>query len=336
MATLEAIEMKIKRLHKQAEAIKAKQASAILDRIVELMQKSRVTIADIEVYIGKNKRGTMRSAAIATHATAAAKYVDPKTGATWSGHGRAPAWIANVRDRSRFLVDADASSASKDTASKGKKRGSYIRGPQPAKYRDPKTGATWSGRGPAPAWLGGAKDRTKFLIAGAADTALARGAGTVSKAKRAAKKASAGIGTVAHKGQPKGPQPAKYLDPKTGATWSGRGPAPAWLASAKDRSKFLIDATRAVAVNASSASKAKPAAKTVVAKKRAANKGASAKAAATERAAPKKVASKSAASIARKTGAKKVPATKANVAKGLVERAEVGAAPTPVTTEPTA
>jgi DNA-binding protein H-NS len=32
----------------------------------------------------------------------------------------------------------------------------------PAKYRDPKTGATWSGRGRAPAWLG--KRREKFLI----------------------------------------------------------------------------------------------------------------------------------------------------------------------------
>jgi H-NS histone family len=144
------------------------------------------------------------------------------------------------------------------------------------------------------------------------------------------------VSAVAHKGQPKGPQPAKYLDPKTGATWSGRGPAPAWLASAKDRSKFLIDATSAVAVNASSASKAKPAAKTVVAKKRAARKAVSAKAAATKRAAPKKVAGKSAAPTARKTGAKKVPATKANVAKEVVERAEVVAAPEGVTAQATA
>jgi len=37
------------------------------------------------------------------------------------------------------------------------------RGPVEAKYRDPKTGATWSGRGRAPAWLG--KNRDKFLIA---------------------------------------------------------------------------------------------------------------------------------------------------------------------------
>lgn len=34
----------------------------------------------------------------------------------------------------------------------------------PAKYRNPKTGETWSGRGRAPGWLAG-KNRDKFLIA---------------------------------------------------------------------------------------------------------------------------------------------------------------------------
>jgi DNA-binding protein H-NS len=290
MTTLESIEMKIKRLQERAEAIKAKQVSATLDRIRDMMEKNGLTLADIEAHVGGKKRGAMRSTAIATRAeTSTAKYRNPKTGATWSGHGRAPAWIAKVRDRSRFLIDANASSASSAAASKGKDAGRYVRGPQPAKYRDPKSGATWSGRGPAPAWLADAKDRTKFLIARAADTALAQGAGTVSNAKSAAKKASAGVGAVAHKGQSKGPQPAKYRDPKTGASWSGRGPAPAWLAAAKDRSKFLIDATSAVAVNASSASKAKPAAKTVVAKKPAAKKAVSAKAPVKKAAAKKAV-----------------------------------------------
>jgi DNA-binding protein H-NS len=32
----------------------------------------------------------------------------------------------------------------------------------PPKYRNPKTGETWSGRGRAPAWLG--KNRARFLI----------------------------------------------------------------------------------------------------------------------------------------------------------------------------
>jgi len=34
----------------------------------------------------------------------------------------------------------------------------------PPKYRNPKTGETWSGRGRAPGWLAG-KNRDKFLIA---------------------------------------------------------------------------------------------------------------------------------------------------------------------------
>lgn len=37
------------------------------------------------------------------------------------------------------------------------------RGPVAAKYRDPNTGATWSGRGIAPRWMAG-QERTQFLI----------------------------------------------------------------------------------------------------------------------------------------------------------------------------
>lgn len=33
---------------------------------------------------------------------------------------------------------------------------------------------------------------------------------------------------------------AKYQDPKTGATWTGRGKPPSWIAG-KDRSRFLIE-----------------------------------------------------------------------------------------------
>lgn len=34
--------------------------------------------------------------------------------------------------------------------------------------------------------------------------------------------------------------PARYHDPKTGATWSGRGQAPGWIKDAKNRERFLI------------------------------------------------------------------------------------------------
>ncbi|CAN0624563.1 DNA-binding protein Bv3F [Burkholderia multivorans] len=38
--------------------------------------------------------------------------------------------------------------------------------------------------------------------------------------------------------KPKRPLPPKYLNPKTGETWSGRGRAPMWLG--KNRARFLI------------------------------------------------------------------------------------------------
>ncbi|XUW93329.1 H-NS histone family protein (plasmid) [Burkholderia sp. M6-3] len=46
----------------------------------------------------------------------------------------------------------------------GRQSRSRTAGTQEPKYRDPSSGATWSGRGRAPSWLAG-KDRTAFEIA---------------------------------------------------------------------------------------------------------------------------------------------------------------------------
>ena len=146
-----------------------------------------------------------------------AKYRDPKSGATWSGHGRAPNWIASAKNRDKFLVDGSAADVSTVGKASPKAVGNYIRGPQPALYRNLKSGATWSGRGKARGWLAGAKDRRKFLIDGNAPTALTSDKGSVKPAGNYVR----------------GPQPAKYRDPKSGAEWSGRGKAPSWLVGAK-------------------------------------------------------------------------------------------------------
>lgn len=45
----------------------------------------------------------------------------------------------------------------------GAKRGRKASGSVAAKYRDPATGATWTGRGKAPKWIDG-KDRAQFAI----------------------------------------------------------------------------------------------------------------------------------------------------------------------------
>jgi DNA-binding protein H-NS len=47
------------------------------------------------------------------------------------------------------------------------------------------------------------------------------------------------------RGRPAGhagnPLPAKYRDPASGLTWSGRGRAPNWIRDAKNRDRFLIN-----------------------------------------------------------------------------------------------
>ncbi|MFM0356478.1 H-NS family nucleoid-associated regulatory protein [Paraburkholderia nemoris] len=286
--TLEAIQAQMKKLQARADALMTKEAAKVVRTIHELMAKHGLTTADIDGHAGGKQRAKkVEAKTVGKKSAAAAKYRDPKTGATWTGHGRAPKWIASAKNRERFLVDGSTATAKPTPVSKVNTAGNYVRGPQPAMYRDPKSGATWSGRGRAPAWIAGAKDRTKFLIAGAAEATAATTTGAVSKAKAAVKKTSKATGVSAGKGQLKGAQPALYRDPKSGSTWSGRGRAPAWLAGAKDRSKFLIDAAEVVG-------DAKPAVTKAVAKK---------------------------APTAKKTAAKKTVSAKVSVNKAPAKRA---------------
>jgi DNA-binding protein H-NS len=49
------------------------------------------------------------------------------------------------------------------------------------------------------------------------------------------------VAAAARRGRPpkKAPLPPRYQDPKTGATWSGRGKPPKWIAG-KNRERYLI------------------------------------------------------------------------------------------------
>ncbi|MGF6381913.1 DNA-binding protein H-NS [Paraburkholderia atlantica] len=247
MPSLEQIQAKLKKLQAQADVLIARKAQAAVDQIRELMLKHGLTTADIEAQ-AKARR--------------VARGLNGNAG---TGRGR----------------PAGASKAAKSAT--------------PAKYRDPKTGATWTGHGRAPGWIAGAKDRTVFLI----DAASASKAAATPVSKRG-------------KGQPKGAQPPKYLDPKTGATWSGRGPAPAWLASVKDRSKFLIDgASAAAAPKAAAKSGQAKATASAVGKKTTAKKAVAKKA--TRKTAVKKTAAKKATPASRKAAVKKTAGRKSAV-----------------------
>ena len=100
MATLEQIQAKMDKLKAQAEALATKNAQVVVDKIRGLMLKHGLTTKDIEAE-AKTKRAaktaTVSSAVNASQTSVgevAAKYQDPKSGATWTGRGRAPAWIA--------------------------------------------------------------------------------------------------------------------------------------------------------------------------------------------------------------------------------------------------
>jgi DNA-binding protein H-NS len=94
-------------------------------------------------------------------------------------------------------ADIDAHSSTKKprgrpagTTSKAKSKGKAAdNGKLPAKYRNPKTGATWSGWARPPLWIKDVKDRTKFLIAGHSDS-NAEASATKPASKKAAKKVS--------------------------------------------------------------------------------------------------------------------------------------------------
>ncbi|HDR9587664.1 TPA: H-NS histone family protein [Burkholderia stabilis] len=208
-------------LQERTEAARLAELEAVVAQVRELVAEYGIT--DDQIYGRKRAKNAANSAAVAEP-----KYQNPKTGETWSGRGRAPAWIANAKDRSKFLVDGASSSAAASVKAPVKvaKAGNQRKGPQPVLYRDPKSGATWSGRGRAPAWLASVKDRSKFLIAGESEVATAPKAKPVKPAakKIVTKKVAATKKTVAKKAAARKISPKRSVAAKAPAARKARVP----------------------------------------------------------------------------------------------------------------
>ncbi|WP_434716177.1 H-NS family nucleoid-associated regulatory protein [Paraburkholderia sp. A3RO-2L] len=174
MATLQALQAQIEKLQAKADAVRAKEQKAAISAIHEMMLKHDLTLEDIGNPYGARGRSAKNSKGKTGRAKGKQppKYMNPKTGETWSGLARPPAWIKDVKDRSKFLInkgDAGGPPTARKTQLKVVKTGAKSKKASvPPKYRDPDSGATWTGRGMAPAWIRDAKDRSKFLIERAA------------------------------------------------------------------------------------------------------------------------------------------------------------------------
>lgn len=116
MKTYQAVRAEIAKLEKQAEELRRNELKTIIAQVRQVVADYGLTAADIGLAggrAGKAGRAARKAPVRASRSAGAAKYRDPKTGQTWTGRGRPPAWIAGVKDREAFLIDAPAAPAAK-------------------------------------------------------------------------------------------------------------------------------------------------------------------------------------------------------------------------------
>jgi DNA-binding protein H-NS len=84
----------IAELQALAEEARRHEIEEAKTKIREIMQASGIAVDDLQV--DKKKADKVRS-------SVAPKYKDPATGKTWTGRGRAPAWLGG-RNKDDFLI----------------------------------------------------------------------------------------------------------------------------------------------------------------------------------------------------------------------------------------
>ena len=88
-------------LLKQREALDAQIAEVRKGEFVNAVSQARQLVQEFGLTAQDIFGGTRQSKVKGT--TVAAKYRDPSTGATWSGRGKPPLWIAG-KDRAQFAI----------------------------------------------------------------------------------------------------------------------------------------------------------------------------------------------------------------------------------------
>lgn len=103
MASYKQLMAEKKALESKLEEARATEVAGVVEQIQTLMADYGLTVDDLAP---KRRRGRPAADGKATSAkpkqALPAKYLDPKTGATWSGRGRAPAWLG--KNRNKFLI----------------------------------------------------------------------------------------------------------------------------------------------------------------------------------------------------------------------------------------
>ena len=126
MNSYKQIQAQIARLQRDADEARKTEIATVVEKLKKSIALYGLTAADIGLddagrsstrkgAVGKaaGKPAGRKTASAKTGRPGAgvAKYRDPKSGATWSGFGRIPGWLASVKDREAFRIGNDAAPA---------------------------------------------------------------------------------------------------------------------------------------------------------------------------------------------------------------------------------
>lgn len=107
MKSYKALRAQIAKLEQQAEAMRQTQVKAVVAQLKKTIAEYGLTAEELGLVPGgRGGRRAAKPAATRRAGSGVAKYRDPKTGQTWTGRGRPPAWIAGAKDRDAFLITA--------------------------------------------------------------------------------------------------------------------------------------------------------------------------------------------------------------------------------------
>ena len=111
----------ISKLQEQAAAVRKKEMSGVVAGIHKQMAEYGLTAEDLGFSAGRGAgkgSGKAASKASTRAGVGVPKYQDPNTGATWTGRGKPPNWIAGVANRDEYLI-AKSGAAAKPAANTG-------------------------------------------------------------------------------------------------------------------------------------------------------------------------------------------------------------------------
>jgi DNA-binding protein H-NS len=97
MASYKQLTAQLERLHKEVAAAREKEIALAIADIKQKVAEYDLTAEELGFTSASKPRRRSASASVA-------KYRNPKTGETWSGRGRSPAWLAG-KNRERFLIE---------------------------------------------------------------------------------------------------------------------------------------------------------------------------------------------------------------------------------------